>query len=61
MVTIADNGIGIEKAKERVSLGEHTHIGVDNVRSRLEEMVDGSLEIESSSLGTTATIRIPWA
>ncbi|MFQ7263307.1 MAG: sensor histidine kinase [Lachnospiraceae bacterium] len=61
VVTIADNGIGIEKAKERVSLGEHTHIGVDNVRSRLEEMVDGSLEIESSSLGTTATIRIPWA
>ncbi len=61
VVTIADNGIGIEKAKERASLGEHTHIGIDNVRSRLEEMVDGSLEIASSGQGTIATIRIPWA
>ena len=61
VVVITDNGIGIEKAKELVSLGEHAHIGIENVRSRLKETVDGSLEIESSSQGTTATIRIPWA
>lgn len=60
VVTIADNGVGMEKAKEFAHLGEHTHIGIANVRSRLEEMVDGSLEIVSSSEGTTATIRIPW-
>lgn len=60
VVVITDNGIGIEKAKELVSLGEHAHIGIENVRSRLKETVDGSLEIESSSQGTTATIRIPW-
>lgn len=60
VVTVADNGIGIENAKGRPSLGEHTHIGISNVRSRLEEMVEGSLEIESSGQGTTATIRIPW-
>lgn len=59
IVTIADNGIGMEKAKERTSLGDHTHIGIANVRSRLEEMVDGTLEFESSSQGTTVTIRIP--
>ena len=60
VIKIIDNGVGLEKAKERAALGEHAHIGIANVRSRLEEMVDGSLEIESSSQGTTATIRIPW-
>ena len=59
VVVITDNGIGIEKAKELVSLGEHAHIGIENVRSRLKETVDGSLEIESSSQGTTATILYP--
>ena len=60
VVTVADNGVGIENAKGRPSLGEHSHIGISNVRSRLEEMVEGSLEIESSDRGTTVTIRIPW-
>ena len=60
VVTVADNGVGIENAKGRPSLGEHSHIGISNVHSRLEEMVEGSLEIESSSQGTTVTIRIPW-
>ena len=60
VVTIEDNGIGIEKAKEIASLGEHTRIGIDNVRSRLKEMVGGTLDIESSGQGTTVTIRIPW-
>ena len=44
----------------RMSLGGRAHIGISNVRSRLKEMVDGSLDIESSDEGTTATIRIPW-
>lgn len=60
VVTVADNGVGIENAKGRTVLGEHSHIGIPNVRSRLEEMVEGSLEIESSGRGTTVTIRIPW-
>lgn len=60
VVTIADDGIGIEQAKRMPNLGSHAHIGISNVRSRLEEMVHGSLEIESSDCGTTVTIRIPW-
>ncbi len=60
VVTVADNGVGIEKAMEHPTLGDHAHIGISNVRSRLEEMVDGSLEIESGDCGTTAVIRIPW-
>lgn len=60
VIKVADNGVGMEKAKERPLLGNHLHIGIANVRSRLEQMVDGSLQIESSSQGTTATIHIPW-
>ena len=60
LVTIEDNGVGMEKAKEHATLGEHSHIGISNVRSRLEEMVGGSLQVESNCLGTTATILIPW-
>lgn len=60
VVTIEDNGVGMEKAKEHATLGEHSHIGISNVRSRLEEMVGGRLTLESNSLGTTATILIPW-
>ena len=60
LVTIEDNGVGMEKAKEHATLGEHSHIGISNVRARLEEMVGGRLTLESNSLGTTATILIPW-
>lgn len=60
VVTIADDGIGLERAKQMPNLGNHAHIGISNVRSRLEEMVHGSLEMESSDEGTTVTIRIPW-
>lgn len=61
VITVSDNGVGMEKARELPSLGDHAHIGIANVRSRLKEMVNGSLELESSDpQGTTATIRIPW-
>ena len=59
-MTVADNGVGMKNTEGNPSLGEHSHIGIPNVCSRLEEMVEGSLEIESSSQGTTVTIRIPW-
>lgn len=48
VVTIADDGVGVEHAKEIPSLGDHAHIGISNVRNRLKEMVYGSLEMESS-------------
>lgn len=60
LITIADDGIGMEQSRQMPSLGDHAHIGISNVRSRLEEMVHGSLEIESSSQGTVVTLRIPW-
>lgn len=60
VVMVFDNGVGIEKAKGIHSLGDRAHIGISNVRSRLKEMMGGSLDIESSGEGTTAIIRIPW-
>lgn len=60
VVTIVDDGIGMERSKQMPSLGDHAHIGISNVRSRLEEMVHGTLEIKSSDRGTAVTIRIPW-
>lgn len=59
VVTVSDNGVGIDKARQQQGPGDHSHLGIVNVRSRLEEMVGGSLEIESSGEGTVATIRIP--
>ena len=56
LVTVSDNGVGMDKARQIPSTGEHSHIGIENVRSRLKESVGGSLEITSSGQGTTAEI-----
>lgn len=60
VVTIEDDGVGVEQAKRQPNLGDHAHIGISNVSDRLKSMVDGSLEMKSSSHGTVVTIRIPW-
>lgn len=59
VVTIIDDGIGMDKAKALSNLGNHAHIGIDNVRRRIQTMVNGSMEIESNDQGTRITIRIP--
>lgn len=59
VVTIEDNGVGIEKAKQYPDFGEHACIGIDNVRSRLKEMVNGRMDIKSSDRGTSVTLWIP--
>ena len=60
VVTVTDDGIGMEQAKTLPQLGDQAPIGIANVRNRLKEMVQGSMEMESSDKGTTVTIRIPW-
>ena len=59
VVTIADDGIGMENAKRSPNLGDHAHIGIENVRSRIKTMVEGSMDIQSSDHGTTITLKIP--
>lgn len=57
VVTVADDGVGFD-TKQRNTSG--IHIGIDNVRSRLDAMVGGTLTIESEKdKGTLAEIRIP--
>ena len=58
VVEIQDNGTGFDPNAPKVP-GE-THIGIENVRSRLEQLCGGTLTIESETgKGTTVTLRIP--
>ncbi|OON86546.1 hypothetical protein BXO88_07255 [Oribacterium sp. C9] len=57
-VTVSDNGAGFDVTKTADD-GRH-HLGIENTRYRISEMVDGHLDIISSpGNGTTVTIRIP--
>ena len=59
-IVIQDNGCGFDP--EKIKEDEGAHIGIRNVRERLESMCGGSLTIESViNEGTTVTIRIPLA
>jgi sensor histidine kinase YesM len=56
-VTVEDDGVGFDTD---VLLDERKHVGIRNIRGRLKEMVNGTLEINSTEgVGTTVLIRIP--
>ena len=58
LVMVIDTGIGFDP--ERYSEDGKVHIGIKNVRERLQNMVSGILSITSSpGNGTTAVITIP--
>ena len=58
-IYVIDNGVGFDPEKERIYDGR-SHIGIDNVRLRIEKRVNGKLELVSSKgKGTTAVITIP--
>ena len=55
-VTVKDNGVGFDLNE----LEENNHIGLRNIKSRLEAMCDGTLYIESIiGVGTKITVEIP--
>ena len=55
LVSVSDDGMGYDTSK--LPDDGRAHIGVANVRKRLEYMCGGKLEIESEiGVGTTATI-----
>ena len=57
-IIVDDDGVGFDPEQE--SEGKETHIGIKNVRQRLQMMCNATLEIESEpGKGTTSTIRIP--
>lgn len=58
VITIQDNGVGF--VGSRLGEPEEGHIGIRNVRERVESLCGGSLVLESlPGEGTTVYIRIP--
>ena len=57
-VTVSDNGTGFDISQ--VDSDDRQHLGIENTRYRIQEMVGGSLDIVSTQgEGTTVTINIP--
>ncbi len=60
LIVIRDNGKGFDASAVRE--GDGAHIGIANVRSRMEQMCGGTLDIDSRiGEGTAITLRIPGA
>ncbi len=58
IIVVEDDGIGFD-VNEKKNDGK-THVGIENVRSRLKAQCNGSLDIKSKEgIGTIATISIP--
>ncbi len=57
-IMIDDNGVGFDV--NALNLSGNRHIGINNVRERVESMCGGSFSIDSRpGIGTSVTIRIP--
>ena len=58
VIVIRDNGIGFDESK--IDRSDGKHIGIQNLKERMEKLCGGTLTIESvPDEGTTVTIRIP--
>lgn len=58
-IIIMDNGVGFDPMHPKHADGR-SHVGVENVRKRLETLCDGQLEMESApGIGTRAIVSIP--
>jgi len=58
LIVIEDNGRGFDVNEIKIDGGRH--IGISNVKSRIEQMCGGTLAIQSRvGEGTTVTLRIP--
>lgn len=58
VITVRDNGRGFDPAK--LEELDSSHLGIRNVRERVEKMCGGTLQIDSTEgEGTSVTIRLP--
>ena len=59
IVTVQDDGVGFDPAAPQAEDGR-SHVGIKNVRGRLQAMCGGSLTLTSGSgSGTTVALKIP--
>ena len=57
-ITVEDNGAGFDPKAEELS--EETHVGLRNVRDRIEQMCGGTMDVNSEpGKGTRVTLMIP--
>ena len=57
VVEVTDDGVGFDMS---AGYDETKHVGIKNIRARIEAMSKGTLTIESKiGIGTKATIKIP--
>ena len=57
LITIADTGVGFDP--DTYMEDGKPHVGIRNVRERLQNMVGGRLSITSTENGTVAVVTIP--
>ncbi|MCR5031972.1 MAG: histidine kinase, partial [Lachnospiraceae bacterium] len=58
IVTVEDDGVGFNPLEEKQD--DRSHIGIENVRSRIRQMARGSILVESTvGVGTKVTIILP--
>ncbi|MBO7179158.1 MAG: histidine kinase [Clostridia bacterium] len=59
-VDIADDGIGYDITKKPDENDERSHVGINNIKIRLKEMLNATVEVESTvGVGTKVLIKIP--
>jgi sensor histidine kinase YesM len=59
LITITDDGLGFDTENYK-SEKKRNHIGIENVRNRLNAMCNGKIDIDSKSgVGTIVIITIP--
>ena len=60
VLSVQDDGIGFEAAANEPDFDQRQHYGLENVRSRVEKMLGGSLRIDSHpERGSTVTLEFP--
>ncbi len=58
IITVSDDGAGFDP--DRPPQDGRSHVGIENVRSRLASACGGALDIQSTvGVGTTVTLRLP--
>ena len=59
-VDISDDGIGYDINKQPSENDERSHVGINNIKVRLKEMLNATVKVESTvGVGTKVLIKIP--